>query len=144
MQHEPTFSSYELEQIRAIQNIARRMATNSFIIKGWTVAVLAIILLLSGTLYQTLIAVFAVLVFWFLDAYFVRKKKTYTALYTAIVENKVNTGDEFFDMRTALYEAGIEVPRSSNLMLSKTLLFFYGFILALTFAYAGISFALPH
>jgi len=72
------------------------MATNSFIIKGWTVVVLGIILLLSSTLYQALIAVFVVLIFWYLDAYFLRQKKTYRALYNEIVENKVNTGDEFF------------------------------------------------
>ena len=43
------WDSYELETIGTIQHIINRMATNSFIIKGWTVAVLGIILLLSGT-----------------------------------------------------------------------------------------------
>ena len=144
MQRERDFSSYELEEIAAIQNIARRMATNSFIIKGWSVATLGIILLLSGTLDQALIAVFVLLVFWYLDAYFLRQKETYRALYTEIVENRLNTSNGFLDMRTARYEAGIEVPRSSKLMRSKTLLIFYGSILTLIFAYAWISFSLPH
>jgi hypothetical protein len=135
-------SSYELETVGTIQHIMNRMATNSFIIKGWTVAVLGIILLLSGAWYEALIAVFAVLVFWHLDAYFLRQKKMYRALYNEIVENKVNTGDEFFNMRTARYEAGIEVPRLGKLMRSKTLLIFYGSILALTCAYVGILSAL--
>jgi|ERR1035437_3647971 hypothetical protein len=135
-------SSYELETIGTIQHIISRMATNSFIIKGWTVAVLGIILLLSSTLYQALIAVFAVLIFWYLDAYFLRQKKTYRALYNEIVANKLNTGDEFFSMRTTRYEAGIEVPRPGKLMLSKTLLIFYGSILTLTCAYVGILSAL--
>jgi hypothetical protein len=134
--------SYELETIGTIQHIISRMATNSFIIKGWTVVVLGIILLLSSTLYQALIAVFVVLIFWYLDAYFLRQKKTYKALYNEIVENKLNTGDEFFSMRTARYEAGIEVPRPGKLMLSKTLLIFYGSILTLTCAYVGILSAL--
>jgi hypothetical protein len=137
-------SSYELETIGTIRHIINRMATNSFIIKGWTVAVLGIVLLLSGALYQALIAVFAVLIFWYLDAYFLRQKKAYRALYNEIVENKVNTGDEFFDMRTARYEAGIEVPRPGKLMRSKTLLIFYGSIVALTCAYVGILFALSY
>jgi hypothetical protein len=135
-------SSYELETIGTIQHIINRMATNSFIIKGWTVAVFGIILLLSGTWYQALIAVFAALIFWYLDAYFLRQKKMYRALYNEIVENKLNTGDEFFNMRTARYEAGIEVPRPSKLMFSKTLLIFYGSIVALTCAYVGILSAL--
>ena len=119
MQRAWNFSPYELEVIGTIQHIINRMATNSFIIKGWTVAVLGILLLLNGTRYQALIAVFALLVFWYLDAYFLRQKKTYKALYNEIVENKLNVSDEFFDMRTARNEAGIEVPRSSTLMRLK-------------------------
>lgn len=133
---------YELETIGTIQHIINRMATNSIIIKGWTLAVLGIILLLSGTWYQALIAVFAVLIFWYLDAYFLRQKKTYRVLYDEIVDNKLNIGDEFFDIRTARCEAGIEVPRSSKLMLSKTLLIFYGSILTLTCACVAILSAL--
>ena len=138
------WDSYELETIGTIQHIINRMATNSFIIKGWTVAVLGIILLLNGTRYQASIAVFALLVFWYLDAYFLRQKKTYRTLYNEIIDNKLNISDEFFDIRTARYEVGIEVPRSSKLMLSKTLLIFYGSILALTCAYVGILSALSY
>jgi len=136
--------SYELEVLSTIQNITKRMATNSLIIKGWTVVVVGIILLLSSTEYQALIAVFALLVFWYLDAYFLQQKKMYRALYKEIVENKLNIGDDFFDIRTARYEAGIEVPRPNKLMRSKTLLIFYGSILTLTFASVGILFALSH
>ena len=138
------WSSYELEVLSTIQNIAKRMATNSLIIKGWTVVVVGIILLLSSTEYQALIAVFALLVFWYLDAYFLQQKKMYRALYKEIVETKLNIGDDFFDIRTARYEAGIEVPRPNKLMRSKTLLIFYGSILTLTFASVGILFALSH
>jgi hypothetical protein len=129
---------YELETIGTIQHIINRMATNSFIIKGWTVAVLGIILLLNGTRYQASIAVFALLVFWYLDAYFLRQKKTYRTVYIEIIDNKLNISDEFFDMSTARHEAGIEVLSPSKLMLSKTLLIFYGSILALACAYVGI------
>ncbi|MGA2885049.1 MAG: hypothetical protein ABSE80_07845 [Halobacteriota archaeon] len=135
---------YQLEVLSTIQNITKRMATNSLIIKGWTVVVVGIILLLSSTEYQALIAVFALLVFWYLDAYFLQQKKMYRALYKEIVENKLNIGDDFFDIRTARYEAGIEVPRPNKLMRSKTLLIFYGSILTLTFASVGILFALSH
>jgi len=138
------WSSYELEILGTIQHIINRMATNSFIIKGWTVALLAIILLVRGTRYQALIAICALLVFWYLDAYFLRQKKIYRALYNEIIENKLNIGDEFFDMRTARYEAGIEVPTPNKLMFSKTLLIFYGSILALTCAYVGILSALSY
>ena len=142
MQQEGNVSSYELEVRGTVQNIARRMATNSLIIKGWTVVVVGIILLLSSTEYQALIAVFALLVFWYLDAYFLQQKKMYRALYKEIVENKLNIGDDFFDIRTARYEAGIEVPRPGKLISSRTLLIFYGSILTLTCACVAILSAL--
>ena len=104
--------------------------------------VFGMMLLLSRALYQVLIAVFAVLILWYLDAYFLRQKKTYGALYNEIVENKLNISDEFFDVKTARHEAGLEVPRLSKLMLSKTLLIFYGSILTLTCAYVVILSAL--
>ena len=144
MQREWDFSSYELETIATIQHIINRTATNSFIMKGWTMVVFGIMLLLSRALYQVLIAVFAVLILWYLDAYFLRQKKMYRALYNEIVENKVNTDDEFFNMRAARYEAGIEVPRPGKLMRSKTLLIFYGSILTLTCAYVGILSAVSY
>jgi hypothetical protein len=144
MQRAWDLSSYELEVIGTIQHIINRIATNSFIIKGWAVAVLGILLLLNSTRYQALIAVFALLVFWYLDAYFLRQKKMYRALYNEIFENKLNVSDEFFDMSSARNEAGIEVPRSSTLMLSKTLLIFYGSLLTLTCAYVGILSALSY
>jgi hypothetical protein len=144
MQRARNFSSYELEVIGTIQHITNRMAINSVIIKGWTVAVLGVLLLLNGTRFQALIAVFALLVFWYLDAYFLRQKKTYRALYNEIVENKLNVSDEFFDMRTARNEAGMEVPRLSGLMLSKTLLIFYGPLVTLTCSYVGILSALSY
>jgi hypothetical protein len=142
MQRAWNLSSYELEVIGTIQHIINRIATNSFIIKGWAAAVLGILLLLNSTRYQALIAVFALLVFWYLDAYFLRQKKMYRALYNEIFENKLNVSDEFFDMSSARNEAGIEVPRSSTLMLSKTLLIFYGSLLTVTCAYVGILSAL--
>jgi hypothetical protein len=64
-------------------------------------------------------------------------------LYKEIVEKKLNIDDEFFDMRTARHEAGIEVPETITLMRSRTLLFFYGSVLALTLAYVWILSALP-
>jgi hypothetical protein len=144
MRSESDFSSYELEEIGIIQTVITRLAANSLIIKGWTVAVFVLVLLLSNTAYQALAGAFAVLVLWYLDAYNLRQGETYRALHKEIVEHKVDLGDEFFDVRSARNEAGIDVPRSSRLMLSKSLFILYGAILAVTLAYSGILAVLPH
>jgi hypothetical protein len=111
--------------------------------KAWSVAVLGTTLLLIGTRSQALAAVFALLVFWYLDAYFQRQKITYRVLYDEIVEHQLNISDEFFNMRVARFEAGMEVPRQTQLMRSKTLLIFYGSILTLMLVYVWIVSALP-
>ena len=64
---------FMLKEIEIIQDIIKRMAFNSFLIKGWTVTLVAVTLLLRGSKYQVFIAYIPLLVFWFLDAYFLCK-----------------------------------------------------------------------
>jgi hypothetical protein len=59
-----------VEELKIIQDIIKRMAFNSFLIKGWSITLVIATLLLKGNKYQVLIAFIPLLVFWFLDAYF--------------------------------------------------------------------------
>jgi hypothetical protein len=137
------FTSYELEEIEILQNVINRTATNSLIIRGWALVVFfGIVLLLNAARNQALVGAFALLVFWYLDAYYLWQEKTYQALHKEIVQHKLDTGDGFFDLKTARREAAVGVPRPSELMLSKRLVVFYGALFTLPFAYAGILTAL--
>ena len=137
MQSKQHLSSHELEEISVIKNVGRRMATNSLIVKGWTVAALGTTLALSSTRYQALVGVLAVLVLWYLDAYFLRQKNAYNLLSRELAEHKLDIDDEFFELGTARREAGVQVPGSGALMLSTRLLVFYGPILTFMLAYVG-------
>ena len=64
-----------VEELKIIQDIIKRMALNSFLIKGWAITLVVATLLLKGNKYQVLIAFIPLLVFWFLDAYFLWQEK---------------------------------------------------------------------
>lgn len=54
---------FMLKEIEIIQDIIKRMSFNSFMIKGWTITLVAVTLLLRGSKYQVLIAFIPLSVF---------------------------------------------------------------------------------
>jgi hypothetical protein len=58
------------DELKIVQDIIKRMALISFLIKGWTIPLVVATLLLKGEKFQTFIAFIPILVFWYLDAYF--------------------------------------------------------------------------
>jgi len=49
MENEQTLKEYMLKEIEIIQAIIKRMAFNSFMIKGWAITLVVVTLLLRGT-----------------------------------------------------------------------------------------------
>ena len=70
MNDKESLKEYMFKEIDIIQDVIKRMAFNSFMIKGWAITLVVITLLLKGTEYQVWLAFIPLLVFWFLDAYF--------------------------------------------------------------------------
>ncbi len=88
-----------------VQGVINRMANNSFLIKGWTVALVAAIFALSADNSNQkfiFIALVPIIVFWCLDSYYLKQEKLYRALYKAIVANCSNVNA--FTMETENYE----------------------------------------
>ena len=128
---------YMLKEIDIIQDIIKRMAFNSFMIKGWAITLVVVTLLLKGTeKYQVWIAFIPLLVFWFLDAYFLRQERMYRILYDWVINNRLTTEDYLFDMKTRRFENEVQsIPR---IMFSITLGWFYGSIAILVIIYTLI------
>ena len=81
VKNKDNLKEYMLKEIDIIQDIIKRMAFNSFIIKGWTITLVVVSLLLKGTeKYQVWIAFIPLVVFWFLNAYFLRQERMYIIL----------------------------------------------------------------
>jgi len=125
---------FMLKEIEIIQDIIKRMAFNSFMIKGWTITLVAVTLLLRGSTYQVLVAFIPILVFWFLDAYFLWQERLYRRLYNWVIKNRMNTDEHLFDMNA--YRFKDEEQSKLRIMFSITLGWFYGSLFVLTLIYA--------
>ena len=128
---------FMIEELKIVQDIIKRMALNSFLIKGWTITLVVATLLLKREKFQSFIAFIPILVFWYLDAYFLWLERLYRRLYDWIAKNRLNTAEFLFDMD---YRRFIKEEQSKfRIMFSITLGWFYGLIFILTLIYVIFS-----
>ena len=134
MDNKESLKEYMIKEIEIIQDIIKRMSFNSFMIKGWAITLVVVSLLLKGTeKYQIWIAFIPLLVFWFLDAYFLWQERLYRKLYEWVVNNRLNTDEYLFDMNAYRFRDKVQsIPR---IMFSITLGWFYGSIVILIIIY---------
>ena len=124
----------KLKHLEFIQNAINRMASNSFIIKGWciTIATALIALLEKEDINKCYIAFsfLPLLFFWFLDAYFIKVERQYRKLYDKVRKEEDEKID--FSMDISSYK---ECYR--KVFFSYTLFLFYlsliGISLVITF-----------
>lgn len=116
-----------------IQGVITRMGGNSFLLKGWSVTLVAALFALSAKDANSnfvLIAYFPVLVFWFLDAFFLHQEKLFRKLYEGVANGDISS--DLFTMDTSSVRD--KTPSIIRVFFSKTLLPFHGIIvLVLTF-----------
>lgn len=70
-----------------IQSVITRMASNSFYLKGWNVTIIAAIVALSikeSAWRMYACALLLNIVFWFLDAYYLKQEKLFRELYRKV------------------------------------------------------------
>lgn len=82
--------------LEMIQNIITRMAGNCFALKGWAVTLAAGIFALSekdSNFCFYLIAYVPIILFWFLDSYYLQLERKYRVLYDIITETKTQDID---------------------------------------------------
>jgi len=133
MESKENIKDFMIKELEMIQGIINRMANNSFLIKGWVIVLVIVILLLKGNKYQASIAFIPILVFWFLDAYFLRIERLYRRLYNWVKDNRLKTKDFLFDLNYKRFEK--EEQSILRIMFSITLVLFYGSIFILTLIY---------
>lgn len=97
------FDEAVLKHLEMIQGNISRMGRNSFLLKGWSVTLVAAIIALSvrnpNALF-VLIALFPALVFWGLDAFYLQQERLFRRLYQGTVEGKIDP----FSMDTTGHE----------------------------------------
>lgn len=123
-----------------IQGVINRMGANSFLLKGWTVALIAAtfaIAVKDADKSFLLMAFFPIFTFWILDSYYLHQEKLFRALYDAVARGKVTS--EFFTMDTA--HIASEVPAIGCIAFSLTISIFYvvmSAMLIISLVYFGV------
>jgi len=118
------------------------MAHNSFLIKGWAISIVAVVLALTEKTTDnymiTAILIIPLICFWFLDAFFLQTEKKYRKMYVDVLVKRKNDNDEFlYDLNPKRYDK--EVKSKIRLMFSKTLAWFYGIPLLIVIIILGFQ-----
>lgn len=117
----------KLKHLEMIQGIINRMASNSFMLKGWAVTLVAGVFALASRDVDKiyfLIAYIPILVFWGLDAFYLMQERLYRLLYD-VVRRKEEADIDFSMKVTAEGHTSERKYKWWRCVASKTELWFY-------------------
>jgi hypothetical protein len=116
------------KEIDLIQDCIKRMAHNSFLIKGWSITLIAVVLALTKDkvdfLFISIILLLPILGFWYLDTFFLHTEKMYRAMYEWVIKNRLKSDERLYELNPRKYEDSVD--RFSKVFFSITLRIFYG------------------
>ncbi len=117
------------KEIDLIQGCINRMAHNSFLVKGWAISLLSIVLVLtsenSNSIFISFFMFLSVLCFWYLDGFFLYTGKMYRKMYKWVITNRpLGNKDLMYDLTPQRFKSEKKFPILC-VMFSKTLLPFY-------------------
>lgn len=114
------------KHLEFVQAAVNRMAGNLFLLKGWSITLIAALFALAAkdsNQFYILIAYFPLFIFWSLDGYFLSQERKFRALYDHVRLLKESEID--FSMDTSRFR---NEPRNTwvGAMSSRTLVIYYG------------------
>ena len=123
----------KIRYIELVQSIISRLANNSFLLKGWTITLIAAIFSLSDKIMKNFAFTiyFFILIFWILDSYYLYQERLYSDLYNKVIEIR----DEY----TPLFSLKIDKKQNEKIIsffksfFSFTEVTFYLLLLLITF-----------
>jgi len=121
----------KLKHLEFIQLVITRMNVNSFLLKGWSVTLVAALFAFAAkdtNIEYVLITYISTPIFWFLDGYYLSQERQYRGLYNQI-KSKIED-DIDFDMNAKPFNKGKN--RWIPSVFSTTLNLFYGALLIIT------------
>jgi hypothetical protein len=75
------------KHLEFIHNTINRMSGNSFLIKGWTISIISVLFIFTDKEMNEeflLISIIAVIVFWYLNAFFLQQERKFRAVYDKV------------------------------------------------------------
>lgn len=119
------------KHLEFIQLVVTRMNVNSFLLKGWSVTLVAALFAFAAkdaNIEYVLITYISTPIFWFLDGYYLSQERQYRGLYNQV--RKISENHIDFDMNARAFNKGKNSWIPS--VFSKTLLLFYGALMIIT------------
>lgn len=90
------------KELDLIQNCVTRMSQNSFNVKGWLIALLVAVIALLPEMINIVALCFMivgiVLVFWFLDGFFLKIETLYRWKYNWVISKRLKSDDFFYNL----------------------------------------------
>lgn len=118
------------QHLELIETVIARMNHNSFLIKGWTVTIVAALFALAAKNTNhayALVAYVPLVAFWILDGYFISKDRQYVQHFEHVRQLSEDAVD--FSMSTEKFKTGRNTWIAG--IFSKTLIPFYGVLVVL-------------
>jgi hypothetical protein len=125
-----------IKHLEFIQITIVRMAANSFVIKGWTVTLVAAILAFTSkdaNSNAASIALIPAIMFWSLDAYYLRTEREFRALYDQVRQNPPKD-DLDVDFSLDVSKLKAKTAGTLRVAFTRTLAPFYLALIAVIFA----------
>lgn len=128
----------KIAHLTFIQGVINRMGQNSFLLKGWSITIIAALFALAAQGANkdfVLIAYFPAFMFWILDGFFLHQERLFRKLYEKVADNEIQS--DTYTLNTSLVVE--DVDGFLSVLLSKTLLLFHGcIIITVLFVMFGI------
>ncbi len=117
----------KIKHLEMLQAIIQRMASNSFMLKGWNVILVSAIFALSFDASKSrviFLAYLPALAFWLLDGYFLHQERLFRVLYDKVRTMSENEIDFSMDTKPVVGQ----VASWFSVIFSRTLFLFHGAI----------------
>jgi len=91
----------KIAHLTFVQTVITRMGTNSFLVKSWTITLVAVLLAISAeklTFAYLLLIMVPILLFWWMDTYYLVQERLYRELYKDITKSDCNSIDFNMDI----------------------------------------------
>jgi hypothetical protein len=125
MQQQATSGENKRKHLEMIQGVINRMASNSFLFKGWSITIIAGISAFAAkdtNLNLMIIPIAATMLFWGVDAYYLMLERAFRKLYEGVAAK--DEADIDFAMRPNKQLSGLR-SWISTLFSRPVLTFFY-------------------
>ena len=123
--------------INLIEEIIKRMANNTFIIKGWAITVISALLTIENSFKANFRIDMIIIVvdgaFCFLDCFYLREERLYRNLYSEVIKcsKDKDCKIDYYNLNTKLYTN--RRTRYINIICSKLILPLYSMLIFIAF-----------